>query len=303
MAERDDGPLVAENPDGAGPFVFVCDHASNRIPERYGSLGLPADALQTHIAWDPGALAVARGLSDLLDAPLLWPNLSRLVIDCNRDPGAPDLIITEGDGRPVPGNRNLDPADRAHRLEAVHAPYHAGDRRLPHRAPGGWKINGIGRHPFLHAGMGWTSRALGRSVSSSTRTAGSPIRSSRQLKSDEIVSIGINEPYSPADRVYYTLARHGSGQGRPAVMIEIRNNEIAEASGQRAWAERLGDIFKSIAPSILKKGMRQHERFLLGAKRKTTQVKRRRFKRVQDVNFETKQTIHSKSGAGPCRGR
>ncbi len=27
-------PVVAvENPEGPGPFVIVCDHASNRIPE------------------------------------------------------------------------------------------------------------------------------------------------------------------------------------------------------------------------------------------------------------------------------
>ena len=48
--------VVAENPEGRGPFVILCDHASNRIPEAFQSFGFAEDALQTHIAWDPGAL-------------------------------------------------------------------------------------------------------------------------------------------------------------------------------------------------------------------------------------------------------
>jgi len=40
--------------------VILCDHASNRVPEAFQSFGFAEDALQTHIAWDPGALAVAQ---------------------------------------------------------------------------------------------------------------------------------------------------------------------------------------------------------------------------------------------------
>ena len=62
---RDSGrsPVVAENPEGRGPFVILCDHASNRIPEAYQSFGFAEDALQTHIAWDPGALGGGAALS------------------------------------------------------------------------------------------------------------------------------------------------------------------------------------------------------------------------------------------------
>ena len=91
------GPVVMENPEGTGPFVIVCDHASNRIPDEYKSFGFADDALETHIAWDPGALAVSRRLSPLLDAPLLWPDVSRLVIDCNRPIDASSLIVIESE--------------------------------------------------------------------------------------------------------------------------------------------------------------------------------------------------------------
>lgn len=70
------------------------------------------------------------------------------------------------------------------------------------------------------------------------------------LKADAMITVGVNQPYSPADRVYYTLARHGSGQGLPAVMIEIRNDEIRDPAGQGKWAARLADIFAAIAPQL-----------------------------------------------------
>ena len=99
MTDADRSPIMATNPDGTGPFVIVCDHASNTIPEAYKSFGFAGDALATHIAWDPGALAVARHLSATLDAPLLWPDVSRLVIDCNRAPEVSAIREQPKDGR------------------------------------------------------------------------------------------------------------------------------------------------------------------------------------------------------------
>src|SRR5687768_6285351 len=111
MAVGDCSRVVAENPESAGPFVILCDHASNRIPEDCTSFGYAEDALETHIAWDPGALGVARHLSARFDAPLFWPDVSRLVVDCNRAPDSKSLIVTESEGRPVPANRLLTEAE------------------------------------------------------------------------------------------------------------------------------------------------------------------------------------------------
>ena len=123
--EKTDDIVVSENPDGRGDFIILCDHASNRMPPHYEMLGLSPADLVSHIAWDPGALPVSRHLSGLLDAPLLWPDMSRLVIDCNRDPQAEDLIVTASEDRPVPGNRDLPVEERRARLEQIHMAYHA----------------------------------------------------------------------------------------------------------------------------------------------------------------------------------
>ena len=64
------------------------------------------------------------------------------------------------------------------------------------------------------------------------------------------IDVGINEPYSPADRVYFTLEKHGRSRGLPCAMIEIRNDEIADDAGQRKWADLLASIFSSLEQSV-----------------------------------------------------
>ena len=59
-------------------------------------------------------------------------------------------------------------------------------------------------------------------------------------------TVGDNQPYSPADRVYFTLERHARSHGLPCVMIEIRNDEIADAQGQGRWAGRLAAHLASL---------------------------------------------------------
>ena len=249
MADEGRGPVHVENPDGTGPFVIVCDHAANTLPPRYAGLGLPAEALASHIAWDPGALPVSRQLSAALDAPLVWPDASRLIIDCNRALDAPDLIATLGEGRPVPGNRDLDAAERQRRIDAIHAPYHASIAAvLDRRSAAGLPSAVIAMHSFTPVFLGrprpWE---IGVLFDDDRRLADAILAA---LALDGSAAVGVNEPYSPADGVYYTLTRHARARGLPAVMIELRNDGIADAAGQAAWAARLGAILASLSPTI-----------------------------------------------------
>jgi predicted N-formylglutamate amidohydrolase len=252
MSVEHRSPVVVENPEGAGPFVIVCDHASNRIPDEYRSFGFADDALATHIAWDPGALAVSRRLSALLDAPLLWPDVSRLVIDCNRPIDASSLIVIESEGRPVPANRNVSDAQRAERIKRVHAPYHeAIDACLKRRLAAGMKSALIAVHSFTPVYLG-KSRPweIGIVFGDDRRLADDFIRG---LQADPALTVGINQPYAPADQVYYTVERHAGPRGLPAAMIEIRNNEVADKAGQRQWAGRLAHILIAAAPELARR--------------------------------------------------
>ncbi len=249
MADQDRNPVRVENPDGAGPFVIVCDHASNRLPRQYGDLGLSPEALLSHIAWDPGALPVSRALSAMLDAPLLWPDASRLIVDCNRDRDAPDLIVAESEGRAVPGNRDVDEEERLRRIEAIHVPYHdAVDQVLDDRFAAGRATVVVAVHSFTPVYLGRTRPWDIGIVFDDDRRLSDPLIAA--LKADAALTVGVNEPYSPADRVYYTLTRHARPRDLPAVMIEIRNDLIADAAGQRAWADRLGAILASLSPVV-----------------------------------------------------
>lgn len=221
--------------------MILCDHASNRVPEAYQSFGFDEEALQTHIAWDPGALAVAKLLSARLDAPLFWPDASRLIIDCNRAAGARSLIVTESEGRPVPANRGLSEDERLRRLARIHAPFHdAIDACLTRRMKAGRQTALIAIHSFTPVYFA-KSRPwqVGILFDDDRRLADLLISG---LETDGALTVGINQPYSPADGVYYTLGRHAQPWGLPAAMVEIRNDEIADAAGQRDWASRLGNI-------------------------------------------------------------
>lgn len=244
-ARHADGLVVAENPEGSGPFVFLCDHGSNRIPDAYRSFAFDEDALHTHIAWDPGALGVARRLSVRFDGPLFWPDASRLIIDCNRAPDAKTLIVSESEGRKVRANFGLAAAERQKRLDQIHGPYHAAiDACLERRKASHQPTALVAIHSYTPVYLGkarpWQ---VGIVFGEDRRLADLLIR---ELEADAALSVGINEPYSPQDQVYYTVERHAGEGALPAVMIEIRNDEISDEDGMRRWADCLAGILVKV---------------------------------------------------------
>ncbi|ADZ71976.1 N-formylglutamate amidohydrolase superfamily [Polymorphum gilvum SL003B-26A1] len=232
---------MVENRGGRSPIVLLCDHASNHIPAELDDLGLSGPSLTAHIAWDPGGLGVSRDLSRLLDAPLVHPCVSRLVIDCNRALTARDLIPEVSETTIIPGNAGLSPDERQRRIDLVHRPFHDTiERLLAERAAAGLASVLVSVHSFTPVYKGierpWEIGIL----SNHDRRYAEAILADLSTQSD--CTVGDNEPYSPADGVYYTLARHGEDNGLACAMIEIRNDEIADAAGERAWAERLAPI-------------------------------------------------------------
>ena len=107
-----------------GPFVILCDHANNHIPAELDSLGLDPANLTRHIAWDIGAAGVARELSNLFESTAILCGTSRLVIDCNRHPGAVDLIPETSDATVIPGNLNLTAQAKQSRIDRWFTAYH-----------------------------------------------------------------------------------------------------------------------------------------------------------------------------------
>jgi len=249
-AETAEQPIAAiENPQGRSPILLICEHASNRLPARYGALGLRPEELESHIAWDPGALGVAKELSRLLDAPLVHATVSRLVLDLNREPSAPDSIWTLSERTTIPGNLDLDEDERAYRVREVYDAFHdAVDAFANLRTAAGQLSTIVSIHSFTpvyrDVPRPWQ---IGLIFNRDERYAR---HVEAGLKQDPTLIVGMNEPYSPADRVFHTLERHAERRGLPPLMIEIRNDLIRTQDGQVSWAKRLAPLLREGARTL-----------------------------------------------------
>ncbi len=227
------------NAGGSGPFVIVCDHASNRIPDPYGDLGLTPAQRQMHVAWDPGALNVSRELVRLLDAPLVHSTVSRLVIDCNRTYDAPDLIPVVSERVAIAANHDIGEDERRHRFERFHTPFHNAIRAvLDARRAAGRETVLVAMHSFtpvyLDVARPWPIGLIhGRDV---RYTAA--LRDALQQEQGTM-PVGWNEPYAALNGVTYTLEHHGDGRDLQSTMIEIRHDGILSPEGVLRWADIL----------------------------------------------------------------
>lgn len=244
----DEGAAV-EVHNGSGPFVLVCEHASNRLPRALGDLGLSEADRQRHIAWDLGAAELTAGIAGHLSATTVLQRFSRLVVDCNRDPGDADAFIPYSEHTEVPGNLDLDAEARAARVAAIWQPFHAAiDRLLDLRRTARRTTALVTIHSFTPVYRG-VARPWHVGVISTTdrRLAEGLLKT---LRADRTLVIGDNEPYSAKDNVDYTIRRHGRDRGLPHVMIEVRNDLLGEADQRAEWAARLAAALGSLDVSV-----------------------------------------------------
>lgn len=243
-AMTDDGfeAVRVINPGGTSPYVLTCDHASNFMPGRFGSLGLDESELSRHIAWDPGAADVARLMASALDACLVESRVSRLVIDCNRPLDAPDLVPALSETTIIPGNQSIAAEERDLRVERVWRPFHeAIDEQVRDRIGKGRETRLVSVHSYTPVYKGvprpWH---VGILHDDDTRLS-SPLLEA--LRAVDGLVVGDNQPYAPADRVYFTLERHARSRGLPCAMIEIRNDVIED---HERWSSLLASLLARI---------------------------------------------------------
>ena len=246
-----DSAVAVVNPDGGGPLVLVCEHASNHIPARYGGLGLAEADRDSHAAWDPGALGVARALSARHDAPLVAGAVSRLVYDCNRPPDAASAMPARSERIEVPGNRNLSPDARAERELSVYRPFCAAVARIldaRRAARVGTVLVTI--HSFTPVFNGQPRAVeIGLLHDQDTRLADLMLQNAPALPHRQIAR---NAPYGPQDGVTHSLRLHGLARALPNVMIEIRNDLLTSAADQARLA---GEIDTLLTPALIALGL------------------------------------------------
>lgn len=221
---------------GGGKLLFLCDHAANALPEGMGHLGLDPALFSTHIAYDIGAAAVTRALAGAYGAPAILGAWSRLLIDLNRGPDDPTLVMKLSDGSIIPGNARAGAAEVVRRIAAYHAPYHAAiaaelDRMGPEAAI-------VSMHSFTPAWKSVPRRwEVGVLYDRDTRLAAPLMRRLAEAG----FTVGDNEPYSGALEGD-TLWQHGTRRGLPHVLIEIRQDLVATPALAQDFAGRLKPI-------------------------------------------------------------
>ncbi len=239
LLAADEPAAVLEIPaQGSGNFVIVVDHAGSRIPRALANLGLPLTELQRHIAWDIGALGVARRVAAALGAPLVAQNYSRLVIDCNRDPKVPSSIPLISETSEIPGNRNLSPGDIAARRAEVFEPYHGRIAKLlDDRQAAGRRTILVAQHTMTDVYHG-VRRGMHAAMlyNRDRRFAGLMLD---KLRRDPCLVIADNEPYFVSDETDYTVPHHAEARSLPYVEIEIRQDLVTDEAGQAQWAARI----------------------------------------------------------------
>jgi predicted N-formylglutamate amidohydrolase len=238
-------PVLEQNAQGRSPFLLTADHYGRLIPRALGALGVPAGELTRHIAWDIGIAGVAEALSQQIDAHLIAQRYSRLVIDCNRPPGAPSSIPVMSEATAIPGNENLASGPAKARRRAIFEPYH---RRITEvidaRLGAGVPTVLVALHSFtpVYAGVArpWH---IGTLYHRDTRL---PPLLLRLLRAETDLVVGDNEPYAVSDATDYGIPVHGEARGLMNTGIEIRQDLIADPAGQKQWADRLARIFGEI---------------------------------------------------------
>lgn len=245
-----DWPAAVEilNEHGGSPFVLICEHASNHIPAEYDRLGLDEKELMRHIAWDIGAADVTRVLSRRLDAPAFLGGYSRLLIDLNRPLHVADSIPLRSEATDIPGNLSLDAAEKERRRRLIFHPFQ--DRLRAHlqqRSADGRRNVLVAIHSFTPVYLGqqrvWHAGVLYDKAS----VLGQALIA--QLSRDPLLNVGANVPYGVSGDADYALVVHGDQLNNPAVLIEIRNDLIADPEGVETWTHKIEGALRAIESS------------------------------------------------------
>lgn len=244
LSSSDEPVAQVVNAEGRAPVCLVCEHASSAIPSSLGDLGLAGEDRLSHAVWDLGAEALARDLSRRLDAPLVLARVSRLVYDCNRPPERADSTPERTEAIDVPGNRGLSESERAARTREIYDSFHATLSRMLDGFSGPPALVTV--HSFTPTWHG-TPRAteLGLLHDDDPRLAIAMLAAA-----DTALRTELNKPYSAADGVTHTLARHGTARGLPNVMIEVRNDFLTD----EARVARVGAILDGMLTAGLQRG-------------------------------------------------
>ncbi|WP_020591190.1 N-formylglutamate amidohydrolase [Kiloniella laminariae] len=244
LAPDEPAPVEIINPDSENPFLFLCDHATAFIPRSLEGLGVEEHHMKRHVAYDIGIKGVTEGLAAHFGSRAILSNFSRLIVDPNRKLESEALIPVVSDGCVVPWNKDLSPADRQARLDTFYWPY----QNMITKTIEGMLEKGqvpviLSMHSMTHEMAGvprpWPIAVLWNQDPRLAQPFMTKVR-------DMGILCGDNEPYSGRDGHGYTMAAHADLRGLPNILIEVRQDLIADQSGIAKWTDVLVNAFEGV---------------------------------------------------------
>lgn len=236
LAADEPGPVIVANAGAPSPFLLLGDHAGGTMPRGLGDLGLTEAERDLHIALDIGVSGLGEHLADLLDATFIQQRYSRLVIDCNRHPGAPASIPAVSDGVVIPGNSDLGPEEIAARIREIYQPYQ--DKIA-------WTLDRrAGRPTVLVALHSFTPSMQGRDRTwrlGVLHRHDSPFSTAllARLRAELGDAAGDNQPYE-MDDTDNTVPLHADSRGLDYLELEVRQDLLDTPRAQQDVARWLG---------------------------------------------------------------
>ncbi len=224
-------------------IIFICDHASNQIPNIYQNLGLKKDLLKSHISIDLGAKEFCVSLTKILGQSYFYSNFSRLLIDPNRSSYSDQLIARKSCGIEIPGNIKINSKEKKKRIMRFHEEYHCNLKKLVEKKSRQYeKVFLIAIHSFtkiydkenrsLEIGLLWN------------KNMNLLLKIQKELTSMN-VHFGRNYPYS-GFFYNYTLDRHSKKGTIDNISIELRNDLICDEKGFIKYTNIFKKIFKKL---------------------------------------------------------
>ncbi len=222
------------------PILLIADHASNRVPDDI-DLGIAPGLLSQHIAIDIGVAALGRALCAALHCPGILGNVSRLVVDLNREEDAPHIIPTASDGHSIPGNSISEEARRA-RIARYWRPYHD---RVAQQITAQRPRLLISLHSFTpqletrpEEARPWEVGVLYNEDDRAARQAIPALAAAG-------VIVGDQEPYS-GKLLNATMNRHGEANGIAYLGLEMRQDLIGDPQGVARWCAVLVPVIAGL---------------------------------------------------------
>lgn len=232
-------------------LLLLADHASAFMPSKYKQLGLDADQLARHIAYDIGVQDFTTKLAKKLNIPAILGGFSRLLIDPNRGLADPTLVMRVADGKIIDGNRHISEEGKLERIERFYKPYDEAISRMINEFEA-YKVEPtlLSIHSFTPYWRGYKRPTEVGLLWDEDQAFTTRIVDALQATTNYVVHE--NTPYHggmPGN----TMDRHGLDKGLEHSLVELRQDYMGTEAGIDEWV----DIFAGILPQIVKNYKKQ----------------------------------------------